>query len=205
MKDDASILVTGILIQSEIERKNNQAKREQQYKNDELSHENSVLEEEKKSVVKKNVALKEDNEDLLDDVQNLHIINRDLREKNQGLYEKAVELQAEVNNFKYLLCKPMAEIAEKNGNFKETYEKQMELMATWMVSQKAFKQLAIEFGAEKGLTTDEVIEMGKDKEIDVLESNNDEANNTNANNSSIIRPKIEQLKEKYNRERKHKK
>lgn len=46
----------------------------------------------------------------------------------------------------------------------------MELLADWMVSQKAFKELAIQFGIEKGLTPTEVHQMGLNKELDVLEN-----------------------------------
>ena len=69
-------------------------------------------------------------------------------------------LQHDNEYYSRLLAKPMAEIAAENHKFKETYEKQMELLADWMVSQKAFKELAIQFGIEKGLTPNEVIQMG---------------------------------------------
>lgn len=192
MKDDAASLVTGILMLSEVERKNNEAKRQQQYRNDELSEENSNLQEENQAAKKKNNALKADNNDLLDDVQNLSLQNR-------ALYEKAVELQDEVDEYKLLLCKPMAEIAQKHGNFQETYEKQMQIMADWMVSQKAFKELAIRFGLEKGLSVENVIEKANQMKIDVLNSENDLSHNTNIAGSMIVTPeRAKKIKDKLN-------
>ena len=92
----------------------------------------------------------------------------------------------------------MLEIAQQNGDFKQTYEKQMEIMADWMVSQKAFKELAIEFGFDDGLQPEEVIQMGADKEIDVLEDKHDESHNTNVGDSTIINPHRDKLIKKYN-------
>ncbi len=104
--------------------------------------------------------------------------------------------------YQNLLSRPFQEIAAQNGNFKETYEAQMELMADWMVSQKAFKELAIEFGFNAhGYTPEQVIEMGYDKDIDVLEDKNDPSHGTNAGNGSTIGPRKEKLIEKYHREK----
>ena len=47
------------------------------------------------------------------------------------------------NELEALLAKPMAEIAAKNGRFRETYDKQQEMLADWIVSQRAFKELAM--------------------------------------------------------------
>lgn len=70
-----------------------------------------------------------------------------------------------------------------------------------MVSQKAFKELSIQFGAEKGLEPNEVIEMGLDKKIDVLEDKNDPSHNTNAGDGTTIAPRKESLIEKYNKDK----
>jgi hypothetical protein len=120
----------------------------------------------------------------------LDTVNSQLNEANRKLVEsqreaikykrEAAEAKHEVLAYKDLLCKPMAEIAEVSGNFKETYEKQMELMADWMVSQKAFKELAIQFGFEKGVSKDETIKIAQSKKQDVLNQRHDPENNTNA-------------------------
>lgn len=106
-------------------------------------------------------------------------------------------LKQEVEYYKQLLSRPMQVIAEHNGDFKKTYEEQQTLLADWMVSQKAFKELAIQFGAEKGLEPNEVIDLGKDKKIDVLEDKNNSLNKTNANDAPEIISKKEKLMEEY--------
>ena len=117
-------------------------------------------------------------------------------EINKELFQAVMKYKEEDEYYQKLLTKPMAEIAQANRSFKETYEAQMDLLAEWMVSQKAFKELAIQFGIEKGLTSDEVIKMGLDKEIDVLENRHDVSHNTNVGDSVYIGPRVEKLKNK---------
>ena len=50
----------------------------------------------------------------------------------------------------------MAEIAAKNGRFRETYDKQQEMLADWIVSQRAFKELAMKYGALAGKTPEQI-------------------------------------------------
>ena len=107
-------------------------------------------------------------------------------EINKELFQAVMKYKEEAEYYQKLLTKPMAEIAQANRSFKETYEKQMELLADWMVSQKAFKELAIQFGIEKGLTSDEVVEMGKNKKMDVLENKHEEQHNTNVSDSLFL-------------------
>ena len=117
-------------------------------------------------------------------------------EINKELFQAVMKYKEEDEYYQKLLTKPMAEIAQANRSFKETYEAQMDLLAEWMVSQKAFKELAIQFGIEKGLTSDEVIKMGLDKKIDVLENRHDVSHNTNVGDSVYIGPRVEKLKNK---------
>ena len=110
---------------------------------------------------------------------------------------KAIQSGSNANYWKSLLSKPFAEIAEHDFDFRQAYEAQQEFLADWMVSQKAFKELAIQFGKEKGLTTKEVIKMGLALEEGVLNDQFDEDHNTGVKGSSVITPKIvEKLKAK---------
>ena len=139
-----------------------------------------------------------------------HLINESIHQKNdidllneiEELREHNAILQHDNEYYSRLLAKPMAEIAAENHKFKETYEKQMELLADWMVSQKAFKELAIQFGIEKGLIPDEVHQMGLNKELDVLENRNDPSHKTNSNNIKGIEHYIDSLKMKFHAKRK---
>ena len=70
-----------------------------------------------------------------------------------------------------------------------------------MVSQKPFKELAIQFGFEKGQSAKETIQQGLDKEIDVLMDKHNPEHRTGSENSSIIRPRRQRLIDKFNSER----
>ena len=189
MKDDAANIVTGILIHGEIQRRNEEIRIQQEYKNRKLNEENEKLQKKQSNIEEEHNQIKEANAILDDDARRLRINNR-------ALFNKAQELQDEVDEYKILLCKPMQEIANKNGNFKETYEKQMELMAEWMVSQKAFKELAIQFGQKQGLSSDEVIQMGNEKKLDVLDNKHNSEHGTNANGIPLIEMKSDTIRDK---------
>lgn len=116
------------------------------------------------------------------------------KEFERGLRQGYQECEQEYQN---LLSKPFHEIARKNDNFRLAYEEQMELIADWMVTQKAFKELAIEFGFEAhGYTPEQVTEMGKDKKIDVLENKHDPSHKTNSNTNSDVDLFIQGQKDK---------
>ncbi len=115
-------------------------------------------------------------------------------EINKELFQAVMKYKEEAEYYQKLLTKPMAEIAKANRSFKETYEAQMELLADWMVSQKAFKELAIQFGVEKGLTPDEIRDMGIKKESDVLLNNNNPSHKTNSSDLTTMQEEVNRLK-----------
>ena len=86
-------------------------------------------------------------------------------------------------------------IAANNRDFKKTYEIQQELLASWMVSQRAFRELAIEFGLPTGRTREEIINEGvttvKEKVL-----NNQTKHKNNAETSELMSKYSERLKEK---------
>jgi hypothetical protein len=75
---------------------------------------------------------------------------------------------------------------------KHLYEVQKNL-AKWMLSQKSFKELAIQFGTEKGLSVDEIIEKSLSIKLDVLESKNSPKHGTNAKDSQFLIQNSEEL------------
>ena len=117
------------------------------------------------------------------------------REKANIAGKKVKNLEEEVIFYKNLLAKPMIEIANKNENFKETYKIQQEFLASWMVSQKSFKELAINFGIQLGKTKEDVIQEGTENRNLVL--NNKTKHGNDVGGSEIITPNIvEALKHK---------
>ena len=115
-------------------------------------------------------------------------------EINKELFQAAMKYKEEAEYYQKLLTKPMAEIAQANRSFKETYETQMELLADWMVSQKAFKELAIQFGIEKRLTPDEIRDMVIKKRSDVLLNNNNPSHKTNSSDLTTMQEEVNKLK-----------
>jgi vacuolar-type H+-ATPase subunit I/STV1 len=105
-------------------------------------------------------------------------------------------LRKEVLKLNELLSLPLNQIAQYHKEFAQNYEDQMIKQAEWMVSQKAFKELAIELGAEKGLSVEEVIKIANDKKLDVLNNNNNSEHGTNANGVTTIENRVDILKEK---------
>jgi hypothetical protein len=193
MNDNSSITVAAILAhgQSQINEQNRQRDNlSNKLKQNELNEQNNGL-------ANSNKKLNNLNSELLDDVAWHEGRTRqawDMFRKERDDHNITIR---ENNYYRTLLSKPMLEIAEANGAFKQTYEMQMAFVADWMVSQKAFKELAIEFGEKQGLTAQEVIEMGKDKAIDVLENKNNPIHITNASDAPEIIPRKELLIERY--------
>jgi hypothetical protein len=102
--------------------------------------------------------------------------------------------QAEAIFYKNLLSKPMAEIAEHDKNFKEMFDKQQEMLATWMINQRAMKEVAMILGKELGKTEDEVIKLAKQATKDVL--NGETKHGNNAEDMKFVKPYIEKIKSK---------
>jgi hypothetical protein len=114
---------------------------------------------------------------------------------------KAEAVEETRSAYEALLSKSFFEIAQENRNFSATYVQNMEELADWIVSQKAFKELAIQFGFRAhGYAPEQVIEMGKDKKIDVLEDKHNPRHNTNAGDSNLTYYK-DKLAEKYRQDK----
>lgn len=107
-------------------------------------------------------------------------------EKNQQLETENVKLASEKQFFENLLSLPMKEIAEKNEQFKETYEAQQLVLAKWILSQKAYAETAIQIGIEAGKSTEEVQQIYKDNVSSVL------ANATKHGNNAVTNPVLKE-------------
>ena len=123
---------------------------------------------------------------------------RQLNSDNNANQLALIGLNAEIRKYKALLSKPMEEIAAANGDFKATFEKQQEIIADWIVSQKAFRELAYEFGEKLGLSQDEVRAQVKDKKKDVLNDTTKYGNNASSsiNQFELSESTIQKQKEK---------
>lgn len=116
------------------------------------------------------------------------------RERANIAAKKIKNLEEQVEFYKNLLAKPMAEIASQNESFKETYRTQQEFLASFMLSQKAFKELAFDLGLQLGRSKKELVDAAKQNSIKVL--TNQTRHSNNAEDSTIITRNIEALRNK---------
>ena len=146
------------------------------------------------------ITLIKDELDQSDSLKNLYKRNKeDLELENESLKSQLFYKDKHLTFYKDLLSKPFSEIAEYNKDFEQTYKLQQELLADWIVSQKAFKQLSIDLGLELGKKPKDIIQQGMDKKIDVLENKNNPEYNTNGNQSKLVEFYLENLKTKINK------
>jgi len=89
-------------------------------------------------------------------------------------------LESDIEYYRSLLLKPMHEIAQNNKGFREQFDGQMEILASWMLSAKAFRELSFQLGAEKGLSRSEVLQLVKDMKTGVMDRLFESSNETNA-------------------------
>jgi len=80
--------------------------------------------------------------------------------KGRSLTDEHLEQELEqLREYKGLLSLSMSEIAERSGEFRPTYERQQEVLASWILSQNSFKALALKYGEKLGMSK---TEMNKD-------------------------------------------
>lgn len=131
--------------------------------------------------------------------QTIHLQDEVNSLREQLTAEKAKLLTAQKAN--NLLSMPLVEIAKANADFRSNYDIDMLNLADWVVSQKSFKELAINFGEKLGIDKNEVVRQGLEGELNVLSCTNDKTHKTNANDSTWLESKIPHLVMKVVKER----
>lgn len=81
---------------------------------------------------------------------------------------KLAELQRKVSFYEDLLKHNVETIATYNNDFDKTLSRELDLMSKWMISQKGFKEVAVQFGLELGYTDEQIIELGTNKSVEVI-------------------------------------
>jgi hypothetical protein len=97
--------------------------------------------------------------------------------KSKLIDEKA-ELERKNAAFKQLLSRPMREIAELSGEFKATYEVQQQMLAEWILAQRAYKETATTLGIQLGKTAEEVQQLATQNANAVLENRTQHGNDS---------------------------
>ncbi|MDM8356177.1 hypothetical protein [Pandoraea communis] len=99
-----------------------------------------------------------------------------LREENEDLRREIEELR----DYEELLSKPMKEIAQHHGGFRQAYEAQQKLISNWIVSQRAFKEVAMKYGIQAGKTREEIQAEGVAAKETILTDQSQFGNNLEA-------------------------
>ena len=183
MSDNSSGLTAAILAygQSQINQQNQQRENlANQLRNNELSDENDSLSNTNRRINDLNAELEDEIAIHQRRTREAWDLFRNERKERNRIVDKYNALLAEMETLKKLLAQPMREIAKQNDDFKKTYKNEMEFLADWMVSQKAFKELAIQYGNKLGIQPEEVIAQGISLKQHVLKGENNPSHNTNA-------------------------
>lgn len=89
-------------------------------------------------------------------------------------------LSLEIEEKKALLSKPLYEAVKENENWDLAYDSLTSKLATSHVFKEAYKNLAIQYGEEKGLNADTVTSLAKNKAINTLEKRREEIDDLNS-------------------------
>jgi hypothetical protein len=91
--------------------------------------------------------------------------------------DEITRLQQENEAYKNLLSRPMKEIAEISGDFKKTYDMQQQLLAEWIMGQKAYRETAMQLGMALDMTPEQVQKVAAPNYTAVLENRTQHGNN----------------------------
>ncbi len=105
----------------------------------------------------------------------------DLSYQNALLEAEKKKLQEENKMFRELLSRPMREIAEVSGDFRKAYFEQQQLLAEWIMGQKAYKETAMQLGMALEMTPDQVQSVAAPNYTAVLENRTQHSNNSTTN------------------------
>lgn len=139
--------------------------------------------------------IRQKNNEIYDDKSEIQKLKKELEETKRKLADANInqvpqwkiiemhkqqarnaELERDKEYYSSLLSKPMLEIAEKNRDFKKTYEKQQAILAQFIIENQAIKELAQSYGLELG-KSDEDFDQELDEAKEAVESGNSKFNN----------------------------
>lgn len=93
------------------------------------------------------------------------------------LEAEAKNLKEENRMFRELLSRPMREIAEVSGDFRNTYFEQQRMIAEWIMAQRAWKETATQLGIQVGKTPEELQKTATENANAILEDRSEHGNN----------------------------
>lgn len=115
---------------------------------------------------------------------------------NAGMVDRAdYELMKEkVEFYEKLLAEPLAVIAGQVPAFKENYDKEQLVLADWMLSQKAFKETAMDYGVKAGKTPEQIHNEGIKNKEKILDDESNYGNSVSALSDNLKNKLKDKLK-----------
>lgn len=101
-----------------------------------------------------------------------------LIDENAALMIELSKYKQQADEFRSLLSRPMKEIADMSGDFKKAYELQQQMLAEWIMGQKAYKETAMQLGMEIGKSPEEIQQLATQNANAVLENRTEYGNNS---------------------------
>lgn len=100
--------------------------------------------------------------------------------KDKATADEILALKNKIKSYEDLLSRPMKEIAQANDDFKKTYDHQQQMLAEWIMGQKAYRETAMQLGMSLDLTTEQVQKMAAPNYTAVLENRTEHGNNASS-------------------------
>ncbi len=101
--------------------------------------------------------------------------------KDKATADEILALKNKVKSYEELLSRPMKEIAKANSDFKKTYEQEQNVLAQWILGQRAYKETAIQLGMSLDMTAEQVQKMAAPNFTAVLENRTQHGNDASTN------------------------
>lgn len=102
-------------------------------------------------------------------------------QKDREVASEILALKNKVKAYEELLSRPMKEIAKINSEFKKTYEQEQNVLAQWILGQRAYKETAIQLGMSLDMTAEQVQKMAAPNFTAVLEDRTQHGNDASTN------------------------
>ncbi|WP_374555174.1 hypothetical protein [Aquitalea pelogenes] len=108
------------------------------------------------------------------------IAEMDQREKDNKTAAEIIELKNKVKEYEDLLSRPMKDIAQKHSGFKKTYDMQQQMLAEWIMGQKAYRETAMQLGMALNMTPEQVQKLAAPNYTAVLENRTQHGNDASS-------------------------
>lgn len=97
-------------------------------------------------------------------ISNEHSIDlHRMKQRLEAAEEISDDLARDLMFFRSLLSRPFSEIAKYNLDFAKAFEMQQQTMSDWILSQKAYRDLALDLGVQMGIPPTDIAQAYLDR------------------------------------------